>query len=375
MLLACIDISDEFFDALKHYVHFFRLDIQLQKFDPAITYGEDERMILLAHNHKPEDFRISSKILKIRSFSQFCTRPIIFVSEPLSPTVGQLFSDKEFIWICELPFDSAQFLALVSRVTAFMELHSESMGLRAMIHSSIERKAYGEAGQLAAQVDPSYPYPFHIRMTKGLVALESGNLKSAEEHFKNACHLIPDSFEALIELTNKAAEVYVKNLIHWGNIFMDRGESERSLTAFEKAIGADPNNMEAKNGLIAANLLCGNTEMVRKIVDESPQSFELARLCNLKGVSMAKAGNFAAAETLYKNEMKFLPDDTAIYKLWFNLGLCMKSLKDYRKALFYFEKAQQFAPSDFVKVTTQIKDMKRAVEMEKIQKGSFSTNS
>jgi Flp pilus assembly protein TadD len=90
---------------------------------------------------------------------------------------------------------------------------------------------------------------------------------------------------------------------------------------------------------------------------------ELARLCNLKGIAMAKSGSFAAAEKLYKNAMKFLPDDEVVYKLWFNLGLSMKLKKDYKKALFYFEKAKKSAPNDFEKVALQIRIMKDALAL------------
>lgn len=137
-----------------------------------------------------------------------------------------------------------------------------------------------------------------------------------------------------------------------------------AITAFEAALEKEPENQRAKQGILAANLVEGRTNLAGSSELASSQSMEIARMFNLKGISMAESGHFRTAERLYNNAMKILPNKEIAYKLWLNLGLCMKKKGDLAAALAYFEKCQELAPPHYKRAESQITVLKDELRKE-----------
>jgi tetratricopeptide (TPR) repeat protein len=177
-----------------------------------------------------------------------------------------------------------------------------------------------------------------------------------------------DNYNAIVQQTLRLAEIHLQNLLHWGDVYLEQGNVQRSITAFEAALEKEPENQRAKQGILAANLVEGRTNIAGTADIASAQSMEIARMFNLKGISMAESGHFRTAERLYNNAMKILPNKEIAYKLWLNLGLCMKKKGDLPAALAYFEKCQELAPPHYKRAEAQIAALKDELKKEESSK-------
>ncbi len=383
MQILCFEISDEFFDALVHHMIHLNLPIRFQRFDPAVDYELGPDTILLAENRSPEDIKLASKLLKFRKRLETLTVPVLLVTEQLSPVVETLFSDKELFFQSELPFDVARFLSDLESVRGFYENNFDAFQTRFQIQKLVDARDFTHAKLLLDQIQDAYPYPFQIEMFNGIIAFEQGNYEVAETYFSAARESIPDSLDALNHLakvylrqsrkeeleevlaqTNKVAEIIVKNLIHWGTVYLDRGEIEKPMFLFEQAAEKDPANIEASQMRMATSLLSGNQALTQQIIESTPHAMDIARLCNTQGIRMATiVKNFEVAEKLYTNAMAFLPDENVRYKLWYNLGLAMKRANNYQKALEYFQSSKAIAPAGFDKIDQAIEDAKKKIAL------------
>lgn len=383
MKLCCLEISDEFFEALQNYAVYLDLPFTLEKMVAGQKISVDEDVIVLAHNHTPEEIQLAGRMQSFRADPRHVAIPIIFISEPLSDAASGLFRDLEFVWDARIPFDSGKFFQCLNTVIAFKQVKIDLLKAREAIAQALVNQDYNKGLQILAKVKEGYPSPFHYMILKGQFHLGTGRADEAEKYLHRALKERPKSFIASAELaksyllqgkhdafkdrlnkTAKLAEIHVKNLIHWGNIYLERGEGGKSLTAFEKALEKEAENLEAKEGLLAASLMSGKLEITQKVMENSPHSFEIARLCNMKGISMANSGKFHSAEKLYKNAIQFLPGDDSVYKLWFNLGLCLKKKGDFKKSLHFFTKAEASAPLGYTKVAEQINAVKREIMLQ-----------
>jgi tetratricopeptide (TPR) repeat protein len=177
-----------------------------------------------------------------------------------------------------------------------------------------------------------------------------------------------ENYNAIVQQTLRLAEIHLQNLLHWGDVYLEQGNVQRSITAFEAALEKEPENQRAKQGILAANLVEGRTNIAGTAEIASAQSMEIARMFNLKGISMAESGHFRTAERLYNNAMKILPNKEIAYKLWLNLGLCMKKKGDLPAALAYFEKCQELAPPHYKRAEAQILALKDELKKEESSK-------
>lgn len=383
MRLCCLEISDELFEALQHFVAYLDLPYTLEKMASDQTYTHDDDLIVLAHNHTPEEIQLAGRMQTFRVDARHVAIPIIFISEPLSDAASGLFRDLEFVWDCPIPFDSAKFFKILDTVATYKREKQDLLKSREEIAEALNAQDYNKGLEILAKVKEGYPSPFHYMILKGQFHLGTGRPDEAEKYLHRALKERPKSFIASAELaksyllqgkhdqfrdrlakTAKVVEIHVKNLIHWGNIYLERGEGNKSLTAFERALEKDAEQEEAKEGLLAASLMAGKLEITQKVLANSPHSFEIARLCNMKGISMANAGKFQSAEKLYKNAIQFLPGDDSVYKLWFNLGLCLKKKGDFKKSLHFFTKAEASAPPGYTKVADQITAVKHQLSLQ-----------
>lgn len=156
-----------------------------------------------------------------------------------------------------------------------------------------------------------------------------------------------------------------------GGCLYGNGEIIKSKSAYEGALKIDSNNIKAKQGMFAANLISGKSKIALDCLDSATESIEIARICNLKGIKMVESGSYDVAERLYKNAVKLIRNNKeVVYKLWLNLGLCAKKNSDYKEALKCFEKCKDSAPKDYTKVDQHINAIKKLLKGIPLKKAS-----
>lgn len=247
------------------------------------------------------------------------------------------------------------------------------MELRQAVQRHIENARFKEAKESMETLQESWKFPFRLLMLQTQIAMGSKDYRGAAHHIETALGHVPQSIEAknleailflkmgdkqkydeCIESSIKLAEVHLNNLLHWGDTYLDQGKTGKSSTAYAKVLEGDSTNSRAAIGLLANNLLEGKRNVKPP---DGVTGVELARSFNLRGIAMVSQGNFKVAEKLYQNSMAMLNDTSVAFKLWLNLGPCMKKKGDLDKAVDYFEKCDRIAPEGFDRAKAQIKQI------------------
>jgi tetratricopeptide (TPR) repeat protein len=341
----------------------------------------------IVYNRDPEKLDGLKAAQHLRSNPESFAVPILFISDKLSDYAQLLFDDLDFVWLCEQPFHSRRFFDTVNKVQTYM---ASNISFLKQAHETFNALAAGQFTQakkalnvLADRFQNSLR--FHIwaaqvhlglkeldrALDAALLAqkmrpksLEVSNLLASIYYKKGDT----ENYNAIVQQTLRLAEIHLQNLLHWGDVYLEQGNVQRSITAFEAALEKEPENQRAKQGILAANLVEGRTNIAGTAEIASAQSMEIARMFNLKGISMAESGHFRTAERLYNNAMKILPNKEIAYKLWLNLGLCMKKKGDLPAALAYFEKCQELAPPHYKRAEAQILALKDELKKEESSK-------
>ncbi|WP_141734818.1 tetratricopeptide repeat protein [Oligoflexus tunisiensis] len=337
----------------------------------------------IVYNRDPEKLDGLRAAQHLRSHPDTFAVPILFLSDRLSDYAQLLYDDLDFIWHCEQPFHSRRFFDTVAKVQAYIAANVGFLKQANETLASIAAGQFAEAKKilnvLADRFQNSLRYQIWVAqvhlglkeldraLDAALLAqkmrpksLEVANLL-ASIYFKKGD---TENYNVIMLQTLRLAEIHLQNLLHWGDVYLEQGNVDRSITAFEAALEKEPENQRAKQGILAANLVEGRTNIAGTMEIASTQSMEIARMFNLKGISMAESGHFRTAERLYNNAMKILPNKEIAYKLWLNLGLCMKKKGDLPAALAYFEKCQELAPPHYKRAEAQIAALKDELRKE-----------
>jgi tetratricopeptide (TPR) repeat protein len=166
--------------------------------------------------------------------------------------------------------------------------------------------------------------------------------------------------EKVLEMSLDVAETSIGYLVQLGDVYFDQGKVEKSKEAYKKAKSLDPNSKKADEGLLAVSLLEGDFKAAKDSLVAKGLNFDLARFCNIRAVNLTKYGKFPQAEQMYNNTIGLLGNSPDVYKVLFNLGLCLKKAGNVSSALEYFQKCQSSAPKDFDRVQEQIESLRKA---------------
>ncbi|MFW7377228.1 MAG: tetratricopeptide repeat protein [Oligoflexus sp.] len=389
--IVCKD--SRFIEALEYFKTFFNMPYQWHEFAEALQVDPKQSDIVVIVNEQPEKMDGIMTIQKIRSLAKLAATPVIFLTESLSEEANIVFRDFDFVWPSELPFQSSHFFHTLNDVNKFYQVNHQLIEQIQAIHFHMDANEFREAFLLLQKIKDKYPSKFRKHLLFGKLYLEARKYPHALKQTQEAIKISPKSLEAhtllasiyhkmgnteeyqkLMNSITQMAEILLKNLIHWGNLFLEKGRSEKSITAFEAALEKDPENLIAKHGLLAGHLIEGRTSIIESKNFADYQSLELARLFNLKGIAMAESGNFAAAERLYQNSLKILPYQNLEHKLWMNLGLCMKKKGNLDRAKDYFEKSQNTAPQDYQRAEAQLDSIDNQIKLQELQQNNFADN-
>ena len=369
--LILVRASPIFDQALDHYQRHYPFSMNVNRVDADSVLSYEHRFAIgVIINDEPERLEGIMAINAFRQHLGHVAVPIILLTEELSPEAATLMHDHPFIHICLLPFDSHAFFSLVSELDRWMTKHATLMEQHYLFESKMKEGDFSEAIKMCKPINDLNRNRFWnaMRLARCHFALEE--LEEAKQHAQKCFKIRPDSLEVnsllariyqlqgdsigaskFVDRMARMSEIYLQNLIHWGGVYGERGDGRKAMAAYGAALDTDPNSAPAQEGLLAAALLEGKGELVKDVIQQQSGTIQIARVCNLRGIAAANAGNFEVAERLYGNAMHLLPDEQdAEHKLWMNLGLCMKKKGDAEKALEYFEKCQRTAPPGYDRV-------------------------
>ncbi|HET9238910.1 MAG TPA: tetratricopeptide repeat protein [Oligoflexus sp.] len=341
----------------------------------------------IVYNRDPEKLDGLKAAQHLRSNPETFAVPILFISDKLSDYAQLLFDDLDFVWLCEQPFHSRRFFDTVAKVQTYMASNISFLRQANETFNALASGQFTQAKKALNVMADRFQNSLRFHIWSAQVHLGLKELDRALDAALLAQKMRPKSLEvsnllasiyykkgdtenynAIVQQTLRLAEIHLQNLLHWGDVYLEQGNVERSITAFEAALEKEPENQRAKQGILAANLVEGRTNIAGTAEIASAQSMEIARMFNLKGISMAESGHFRTAERLYNNAMKILPNKEIAYKLWLNLGLCMKKKGDLPAALAYFEKCQELAPPHYKRAEAQILALKDELKKEESSK-------
>ena len=385
-----VHYRDDLVQALQGYKKFLNWPHDWKAYQKSVPPILEQQDFFLVFNHEPEKLDAIRIIQHLRSNPDTFGIPVLFISEKLSDYAHFLYDDLDFVWQSELPFNSHQFFELVAKIQNFVATQIKFLQQINTLAAAISSQDFIEAKKLLNVLGERFrkSLRFHVwtaQLHMGLGewdraleaataartmrprSLEVGNLLSSI-YFKKGDNV---NYKQIVDQMTKIAEIHLQNLLHWGDVYLEQGNVQRSITAFEAALEKEPQNQRAKQGMLAANLVEGKFNLAGATDLASSQSMEIARMFNLKGISMAESGHFRTAERLYTNAMKILPQKDIAYKLWLNLGLCMKKKGDLQASLAYFEKCRELAPPDYKRADVQIEFLKEELKKE-IQSREFS---
>lgn len=377
--------------ALAAFKNFFGLSYEWLEYADSQQIKPREGDILIVTNDRPEQLDGIRTLHKIRSAPHLSAVPILFLSPTLSEHAQILFDEFALIWTSDLPFQSDQFFKTLGDIDVYQKQNENLLATITNIHEAIAAKEYKQAFNALKSIDRDYPHQFRRCLLYGRLFMEAKRFDDALKAANKALEIAEESLEAhnllasiyykmgntedyqkTLESTTKLAEIHLQNLIHWGDLYLEQGKSQRSITAFEAALEKDPENQKAKHGLLAAQLIEGRSSIQESHAFADNQSLEIARMFNLKGIAMAESGNFPAAERLYKNALKVLRHENLAHKLWLNLGLCMKKKGNLKRAHEYFTKSHEQAPPEYSRARLQMESLQVEIEAEQSGASNFA---
>jgi tetratricopeptide (TPR) repeat protein len=344
------------------------------------TAGE----LIVLHNLNPEKLTVLQLLRNIKSKPIFSGVPILILSRELCQDAKRLLDSYDFVWHSEAPFNSNDYFSKLLKIADFSKTNNMMLRLFAFVKVKIAKNDPDEAYKKLEDLRKSYGNEYQINLMLTEIFRLKKDLQKAIEHAEKAKEKVPHSLEVnalltalyqesgqtdkltgLLEETTELAKIQMTNFLHWGDQYIKEGDDQKANRTFHAALKLDPEKEKAKQGLVAANILAGKSDITEDLPSTSFDAIEIARICNLNGIAMVNSENFAAAERLYSNAIKFIPKEKGQHKVYYNLGLCMKKSDELEKAKIYFEKSAKVSPQDSEKARAQLKWIDKTIEEEK----------
>lgn len=382
--ITIVNGTNNLIESTGQFIKHFNFDLEVTVAGSLNEMRSIRPNLAVVHNRTPEKIDSSRIMQAMRNDTTLCTVPIISLSPELSEGTKDIEATLEFLWRSPVPFRSSNFYQTVDEVSLFLKENEQLLATRKKIEILLHDKSFEKALASIEELEKIYRNDFQISHLTAKAQFGLGQLKPALKSIRKAteihpkslgsrtleaaiCFKVGDQAEALrvLEHTERIAETHLNNLIHWGEVYLDEGNTESSKSAFRSALKIDPTIEKAKEGLVVCDLIEGNLKKVQTSIEDSSMNYDFARLCNLKGIALTNSGQYTAAERLYNNAMKFIENKSNEYKLWLNLGLCMKKSGALEQALTYFKRCQDQAPADFDRASIQIEHVEKILAEQK----------
>ncbi len=222
--------------------------------------------------------------------------------------------------------------------TELESISAENPGIEFLPYYELMAKIYETKPDSQAVVDiwkkgvEAFPSNDRFRLSLGFKLLQVGRLDEAEE--------------IGLEIT-KIDDKSSRGFILLGRIEESRGDHRKALSYFEKALDAEPNNVQLRLSLAHSLLkngqqeralkMCGALLDDRTIADDPDNAGVLAKI----GIIFIEANRIGQAKQVLLNAVA---KDDSNAEIWNNLGIVYYREKDYPKAVESYERASQLDP-------------------------------
>ncbi|MFK7823819.1 MAG: tetratricopeptide repeat protein [Oligoflexales bacterium] len=347
--LEIITNSKNLPEAVKGFTHFMGWSTKVSVQGIKSNFSVVKNDLIITGDEEDENIDIEKILERIRKNNPF--KPIVIIStNPSAKLENNCFKHKP-VFFCSWPFNSKNFIdQLIAEKDAYEG--SKSAGTKldkvyALLDAGKPAEAKNTLGEIASLISSSKK---HTLLAKCF--LLGGKAEIAEREAHKACSYDRDNIESCeilarakalkgdyaeaIATLNKNEKLINNNLectlLH-ADLNFAVGELIESKKYYIKATAIDPKSADAKKGKYILGIIDGSINSVKSSEkDKTKKTIELAKVCNSKVVALVRAKQFDLAEKLYQNTIKIIPDKRLEYKLWMNLGLCMKKAKKYEKA-------------------------------------------
>ncbi len=222
--------------------------------------------------------------------------------------------------------------------TELKNISAENPGIKFLPYFELMAKIYEAKPDSQEVVDiwkeavEAFPANDRFKFSLGFKLLQVGRLDEAEE--------------IGIEIT-KIDEKSSRGFILLGRVEEGRGDHRKALTYFEKAMSAEPNNVQLKLSLAHSSMKNGLQEKALKICQALLEDRAVADDPDNAGV-LAKIGIiFIEADRIGQARQALLDavaKDDSHAEAWNNLGIVYYREKNYPKAVEAYEQATQLDP-------------------------------
>lgn len=196
---------------------------------------------------------------------------------------------------------------------------------------------------------------------------ESGNTAEAEKAYLKALNLDPDvagAAEIWIQfggawqrIPNEAKREAAGVWIRFGRVLMDRGDAAAAERAYRKAVGLDPDDVDALlalgrlmlslNDVAAAEAYLGRASALSRPGSDAASALEDLRsqavLALARGDDARQAGRWQEASEAYREFLEFRPTAANV---WLQLGYCLLKSGDAAEAEKAYLKSWELDPKN-----------------------------
>lgn len=339
-----ISENNVFSSTMEAYNLFFNQGIKWRPFN-LVDYREGKtRSTIVIHNNEPEKLSVINLIRQIRTTPEFSSSPILLVTPKLHEDALKILDSYDFIWTYTTPFLAGDFFDHVRLITDYKKNNIDTLDLFSKIKKSISLKNIIDAKADFELIEKKYTHDYQINLMRS----EIKNLEKKYDEAIKYAEKAKDTFPYSIEINSLLAKLYMHNkdkanlektiddslnitrvqlanYLYWGDNHLMNGETNKAKNSYQTALSLDPESEKAKHGVVATNILSGKQDLSDGLNGVNIGIFDIARICNIKGITMVHNMKYQIAQTLYHNAVKFMPTESKLlHKIYYNLGLCLK---------------------------------------------------
>ena len=373
--LEVITNSPNLPEAVEGFTHFMGWSTKITTQGIKTNFSVVKNDLIITGDEENVDIDIEDILGRIRKNNPF--KPIVIITPNHSANLEEACKRHKPVFFCSWPFNSKNFIdQLISAKNALERSKSAGATLDKVYSLLDEGKpaaAKKALEQIASRISSTKK---HVLLAKCYLLGDKADI--AEREARKACSYDQENIEAYeilarakarkgeyaeaIATLNDKEKLITNNLectlLH-ADLNFEVGELMEAKKSYGKAISIDPKSSAAKKGKFILGIIDGSITSIKSSEkDKTKKSIELAKVCNSKAIALVRAQQFELAERLYMNIIKLLPDKRLEYKLWMNLGLCMKKARNYTKAKDFFEMGKRKSPPGYTRFDEQIESLK-----------------
>ena len=379
-VFAFTKLNSPFALAMKSFAEYFSLPLEITDIKLPRPIGQVQIAVIEA---KYADAATMRHIEKVRDGRE---RPVLLFSPPPEPgPIASILAEMPNLFFISARGTAEDLIQGILEITELVEEQRKFFIDAESAEDAYHGNRYMDALNAAKRMLSSEYQPYIPHMIIGRTLFMSDRVHTALHHAKKALTSRPKSIAAasLVAAAHQKlgqssvaekylvkflpfAETSMLYMVQLGDVYFENGKIPDAKATYEKANGIEPNDKGALKGLLAVSILEGDLHTAKQMTAGPLAHYDLGRFCNLRAIALTANKQFKYAEKLYLNTVTLLAKDKNLYKLYFNLGLCMKKAGNRDKSVRYFEMCEAMAPEKFNRVSQHLRRLKGNTSMNKI---------